>query len=95
MSADYASAHAAADELLTGATTGVYPQDIAAAGWGLLLRCEAYHGEGDSALARGGLDELEQRVDAATCGDDAPRESSAVGRLRGDIGDWRVRLGRG
>jgi ATP/maltotriose-dependent transcriptional regulator MalT len=94
MLGDHATAHAAADELLDGPVTGVYPQDIVAAGWGLLIHCEAYHREDNAARAHACLAELERRVDATSGVDGAPRESAAVTRLRGEIGDWRVRVGR-
>ncbi|MAF10040.1 hypothetical protein CMK11_06265 [Candidatus Poribacteria bacterium] len=94
MLGDYATAHAAAEELLDGPATGVYPQDIVAAGWGLLIHCEAYHSEDNAARAHACLAELERRIDAATRAGDLPREPVAVTRLRSEIGDWRVRVGR-
>ena len=76
---DFAAAHATSVRLLECAPTGVPIQDIAAVGWALLTRCEAYIVQGSPAEAAQALTMLVDRV-AEACGAD-PRIHDAEALL--------------
>jgi len=92
---DYPAAHAAATRVLDGPTTGVAIQDIAAAGWALLTRCEAYLLEGAASDAAAALSDLNGRVAAACAGAPAIQDAAALVGLRADMATLATRLDGG
>jgi hypothetical protein len=92
---DYETAHARAVDLLDTPTTGVLVQDVAAAGWALLIHCEAHHGEGARREADGRLDDLDGRLHAAVQSDPRLANGEAVRALRAAIARWRETVAGG